>query len=185
MENPLPDGRRPLTLHRTAPMPPDHLNEVGVLTRREIEARVILPLLEAFAGAFGEARVLEIARDVIVALAREQGTAMARDLGSCSLGTFAGALDAWKKGDAYEMRVLEQSDDCFAFDITRCRYAEMYRRLGVPELGSLLSCGRDGALIEGFNPDVTLTRTQTIMDGATHCDFRFARRDPSNPEQRG
>src|SRR4051812_34986327 len=98
-------------LERSEPMPPDRLNEVGVLIRREIEARVILPLLEAFAGEFGEERVLEIARSVIVTLAREQGAALARERGSSTLTSFAGALDAWKKGDAYEMRVFEQSDD--------------------------------------------------------------------------
>jgi hypothetical protein len=52
----------------------------------------------------------------------------------------------------------------------------MYRALGIPELGALLSCNRDFALIERFNPDVRLTRTQTIMEGATHCDFRFERK---------
>lgn len=49
----------------------------------------------------------------------------------------------------------------------------MYRDLGVPELGVLLSCNRDHALIEGFSDNVTLTRTQTIMEGAPYCDFRF------------
>jgi hypothetical protein len=52
----------------------------------------------------------------------------------------------------------------------------MYHRLGVPWLGRLLSCNRDYALIEGFNPDVKLLRTQTIMEGASYCDFRFERR---------
>ena len=45
--------------------------------------------------------------------------------------------------------------------------------MGVPELGFLLSCGRDFALTEGMSPDMELTRTQTIMQGAAHCDFRF------------
>ena len=29
------------------------------------------------------------------------------------------------------------------------------------------------ALIEGFNQDITLTRTQTIMQGAPFCNFRY------------
>jgi hypothetical protein len=37
----------------------------------------------------------------------------------------------------------------------------------------VLSCNRDSALIEGFNPEVNLTRTQTLMQGASHCDFRY------------
>ena len=29
-------------------------------------------------------------------------------------------------------------------------------------------------MVRGFNPDLKLTRTQTIMQGASHCDFRFS-----------
>ena len=64
-------------------------------------------------------------------------------------------------------------DEVFAFDVTRCRYAEMYRSLGLTDLGATLSCNRDGSLIEGFNPNVRFTRTQTIMSGADNCDFHF------------
>ena len=58
-------------------------------------------------------------------------------------------------------------------DPERIDYAEMYRALGIPELGAILSCNRDAALIEGFNPDVAFTRTQTIMGGASHCNFVY------------
>ena len=67
---------------------------------------------------------------------------------------------------------------------TRCRYAEMYRSLGIAEVGALLSCNRDFSLVEGFNPDIALTRTQTIMQGASHCDFRFVAR-PATTSPRG
>lgn len=46
----------------------------------------------------------------------------------------------------------------------------MYRELGIPELGAVLSCNRDFSLIEGYNKDVELTRTQTLMGGAACCD---------------
>jgi hypothetical protein len=49
--------------------------------------------------------------------------------------------------------------------------------LGEPELGFLLVCTADFATAEGFGPDVRLTRTQTIMQGADHCDFRYRRDD--------
>ncbi len=73
--------------------------------------------------------------------------------------------------------MVELSEESFAFDVTRCRYAEMYRSLGMEDLGATLSCNRDGALIEGFNPNVEFTRTQTIMGGADRCDFRFSLRE--------
>jgi hypothetical protein len=45
--------------------------------------------------------------------------------------------------------------------------------LGIPELGTSLSCARDFALINGFNPNITLKRTKTLMEGADCCDFRY------------
>ena len=156
--------------------PADTLNEIGVLKRREIEARILMPVLEALGQEFGRDRVFEVARRVIVDVAQDQGRQLAERMGGNSLRHFATALEDWKKGDAYRMDVLRQDDQRFDFNVTRCRYAEMYRALGIPEVGALLSCNRDFALIEGFNPDVELERTQTIMQGATHCDFRFHRR---------
>lgn len=157
-------------------MPPDTLNEIGVLKRREIEARILMPVLSALGEEFGRERVFEIARKVIVEVAREQGKALAERMGGDSLGHLDAALEDWKKGDAYRMDVLEQTEERFSFNVTRCRYAEMYRALGIPEVGALLSCNRDFSLVEGFNPDVQLTRTQTVMEGASHCDFRFVLR---------
>jgi L-2-amino-thiazoline-4-carboxylic acid hydrolase len=159
-------------------MPPDNLNEIGVLRRREIEARILMPVLEALGGEFGRERVFETARKVIIDVARAQGQALAEKMGGDSLTHFATALEDWKKGDAYRMDVLEQSEEKFSFNVTRCRYAELYRALGIPEVGALLSCNRDFSLVEGFNPAVKLTRTQTVMEGAPHCDFRFELQRP-------
>ena len=36
-------------------------------------------------------------------------------------------------------------------------------------------CGLDFPFAEGFGPDIKLARTQTIMQGASHCDFRYRR----------
>lgn len=154
----------------------DRLNEIGVLRRREVEARIVAPLVEALAAEFGRERVLAIVRRTIIEIARGQGAQLAAQMGDNSLTTFRESLSAWTKDDALELEVLEQSDDRLAFNVTRCRYAEMYRALGLPDLGALLSCNRDFALIEGFNGDVTLTRTQTLLQGAACCDFRYAKK---------
>lgn len=152
---------------------PDTLNEIGVLKRREVEARIVAPLIERFAQEFGRDRVVEVAREVVVDVARTQGGQLAEHLGGNDLGAFAASLSNWTKDDALQITVVEQTEQTFAFNVTRCRYAEMYRSLGVPELGALLSCNRDGTMVEGFNPDIRFERTQTIMNGASHCDFRY------------
>jgi predicted ArsR family transcriptional regulator len=154
-------------------MTEDRLNSIGILARREIEARLAAPLLAALGEAFGREQLLTVAQRVIQDIAHQQGKQLAASLGGCTLAHFAASLEAWKKDDALAMDVLERSNERFSFNVTYCRYAEMYKELGIPELGTLLSCNRDFALIEGFNPDVTLVRTQTIMEGASFCDFRY------------
>ncbi len=152
---------------------PDTLNDVGVLTRREIEARIVAPLIDRLGEEFGRERVVELAREVVVGVAQSQGREMASALGGNDLSVFADSMANWTKGGALEIEVVEQTGDTFAFNVTRCRYAEMYRALGIPELGALFSCDRDGTMVEGFNPDIGFERTQTIMGGASHCDFRY------------
>ncbi len=158
------------------------LNTIGVLKRRLIEARVLAPMLAAMSREFGAERVQTIAREVIRDLAEAQGAQLADVAGGCSLAHFAGTLDRWTADEALTIDVVEQTPERFAFNVTRCRYAEMYRALGVPELGAVFSCQRDGALMAGFNPDVKFTRTQTIMDGASHCDFVYQLRRTPSPD---
>ncbi len=144
-----------------------------LLQQREIEARIVGPILRAFAEEVGHDRALQVVAGVIRDLARESGAELARTLGEVSLSAFARSLDRWREGGALEIQVIEQSPDRLSFNVTRCRYAEMYQACGLADLGASLSCQRDFALAEGFNPEIELTRTQTIMGGASFCDFRF------------
>jgi len=158
---------------------PDTLNSIGVLTRREVEARLLGPLIDAFAQTTDRAQVIATVRDTIAQIARTQGAEMARAYGEATLENFADSLKLWTKDDALVIEVVAKDAQNFGFNVTRCRYAELYRELGMTEFGAVFSCNRDAALIEGFSADIQLTRTQTIMEGATHCDFRYHRRADS------
>jgi hypothetical protein len=162
---------------------PNRLNRIGVLTRREIEARILEPILEAMVEEFGDrARVEGVAAHTIIQIAREHGDQLARELGGRSLHHFRESMKYWVQDGALEIDVLEHTDERFDFNVTRCRYAEMYRALGIPDKGALLSCNRDFSVIEGFDPDTELTRTQTIMQGAPYCDFRYRKKKrPAGP----
>jgi hypothetical protein len=157
--------------------------KLPLLQQREIEARIVGPLIRAFAEEVGRERALEVVAGVIRELARESGADLARSLGERTLEAFARSLDRWRENGALEIDVLEQSPERLSFNVTRCRYAEMYRTLGLAELGASLSCQRDFALAEGFDPAIGLTRTQTIMGGAPFCDFRFRLARPADPDE--
>ena len=155
----------------------DMLNEqVGILTRREIEARILKPFYDAVVTELGEAKANEMLRGIVFDAAKKTGAEMRQRSGSDNIETFAAQWEPWFRGGALEIEVLEQSPERWRFNVTRCCYAEMYRALGMADLGATLSCNRDAALIEGYSDKVVLERTQTIMQGANCCDFHYQRK---------
>jgi len=168
--------------HNPSP-PADYMNAVGLLNRREIEARILSPLLQELSSEFDRDKVWEIARKAIQAAARQQGIQLASSVDKNDLEHFAEIQETWKKDNAILTEVLELTNKRFSFNVFRCRYAEMYQHLGVPELGKILSCERVFALNEGYNPKIKLTRTQTIMEGADLCDFCFELKSTRKPRR--
>ena len=155
------------------PKPDTLTQQIGVLTRREVEARVLAPIIDALGEKFGREQVIDVVRDAIINLSQQQGAEMADAMGGNGCAQFESSLQYWTKDKALTLDVLELNDTTLNFNVVRCRYSEMYRDLGIPELGAVFSCNRDYAMIEGFNPDAKLTRTQTLMEGKSHCDFRY------------
>ena len=145
------------------------------LERRKIEAGVLVPMVQAFERAFGKAAADAVARESIAELAREDGERWARQFGDDIEGV-ARVCDVWSAGGGLEVEPLERSPDRLHFNVVRCRYAEHFKELGLPGLGHLFHCSRDEAVVEAFGGRIVLKRTQTIMEGADHCDFRFSRR---------
>lgn len=158
------------------------LSKIGILTRREIEARIAGPLIKAFTKETGETRALEIVEEVIVSLAKESGEMLRSLVGGNGLEDFAKGMDLWSQDDAVAFHLVEMTPEKITMNVTRCRYAEMYKELGMADLGFMLSCARDFAMVEGFNAEIKLERTQTLMEGADHCDFRFSQK-PDCPDR--
>ena len=149
---------------------------ISVIQQAKIQARVLVPLVKALKAELGDERANSLVRKTLGDLYRRYGEEFWRTKHESNFGKFvASAFASYANEDALDYTVIEQSQDAFEIDVTRCRYAEFYQELGEPELGFLLVCTADFATAEGFGPGVELTRTQTIMQGAGHCDFRYRR----------
>ncbi len=144
-----------------------------LLERRRIEAEFAKAMYEEMVVDLGEQKSIELLGRVAQKLARAMGESLATRDKDNSMSNFADVIPLWQEGGALEITVCEQSDTVFAFDVTRCRYAEMYREIGAEKLGTALSCNRDGSLCEGYNPRIKMSRPETIMAGHNRCNFRF------------
>jgi hypothetical protein len=156
------------------PMDEQKDGELGILARRRIEAAIIAPIYDEMRKAIGEDKARDILRRAIRRAAIDAGAEMAsRAEGGADLESFKSIQSLWTKDDALTIEVIRDAPGVFDFNVRRCRYAETYRAMGLGEIGEILSCNRDGAFCEGYDPRIKLTRTQTIMGGASHCDFRY------------
>ncbi len=117
---------------------------------------------------------MQVASAAIRVDARESGKALAARFGGGSTRELLQVVQqVWAADEALEYDLLEQTKKTLSFNVTRCKYVEMYARLGIKEFGYCLSCSRDESFITGFNPHMKLVRTRTIMQGGEDCDFRF------------
>jgi len=149
------------------------INNVDLIVRREIEALIAVPLIKAYGESFGEKAARDVAQKTIEQLAIEAGKMLKMFAGGDTMQHLQRAIPLFSQGGSLEIEILEAGNTRAAVNVTRCKYAEMYREHGLEDFGYLLSCGRDFALMKGFNPKIKFTRTQTIMEGAAYCDFRF------------
>ena len=155
---------------------------ISGIEQAKIQARVLVPLVKALQAELGEERANAIVRKALGDMYRKLGEKWWKAHGTRNMGDkVASAFEMYAAGDALDYDVLRQSPDAFEINVTGCRYAQFYKELGVPELGFLLVCTSDFPVAEGFGPDIKLTRTQTIMQGAGHCDFRYARTRREEP----
>ena len=143
------------------------------LEQRAIEAAVAGRLIRAFAGEMGLEKAKQVVQSANEETARQAGQDAAKRLGANSLAELAKDVATWGEGGALDMEVLEQSGEVYRFNVTRCGYADKYREMDLGEFGYCLSCCRDAPFAEGFNPAIELVRSQTIMEGADHCDFHY------------
>ena len=137
---------------------------------------MLVPLVKTLQAELGEEQANSLVRKALAQLYRKFGERWWREHGGADVGaTLEMTFDGFAAANALDRQVLSKTPDHFHFNVTGCRYEEFFKQIGAPELGFLLVCSADSHMAEGFG-DVQLMRTQTIMRGATHCDFRYARK---------
>lgn len=157
-----------------AATPPAHPQGLSMIEKRRIEAEILKHVYDQLKDSHGVAVARSTIGEAVRRSALEQAARFAaQSPEGPSLQGFIDMQPLWTAEGALEVQEVGRAENAYAFNVVRCRYSEMYKAMGLGEIGGLLSCQRDGTFCEGYDPKLKLTRTQTIMEGASHCDFRF------------
>ncbi len=148
---------------------------VSLMDEVKAQARVLVPVLKALRAELGAEKANRIVGEAL----RDWSKSLYRRIGSAETGGPKQKFDAiWadlrpRIGDSVERDMLRDDAEARDYNITRCRYAEFFKALGEPDLGTILLCEMDFHIADVGGPEIEFKRTQTIMKGAPYCDFRY------------
>jgi hypothetical protein len=156
-------------------------DELPVLLKRRLQAQVIGPIHAEMVEQLGEEKANAILDAAVRKAAIAEGKEFAKKApgGVTSMAHFIKLFELWTENGALEIDLLEANETTFNFDVTRCKYAETYKEMGLRHIGHLMSCNRDGTFCEGYDPNITLDRQNTIMAGSPRCTFRYNYKKPA------
>ncbi len=145
----------------------------SILDATRIQARIVIPIVKELEKELGKERA-----HAIVGRAIAQNYVAWRD--KLGFEPDSHPRDADGSGPAFpvEHRVVEDTADAYGHDVTGCAFADYFRSIGEPEIGALMTCGVDFAAEAHMRPGWDFARTQTRMQGAPCCDFRWRRKRP-------
>ena len=135
----------------------------------------LIPVLLWLATEFGKDRFLEALQKISFECALVAGQGTARQLPS---NDFAAFIASAKDPDRFSQHILtleivEDAPQAFEVKVTECLWAKIFRDLGAAEIGYALICHRDYGDCQGFNPQIAMTRSKTLMQGDAYCNHRF------------
>lgn len=131
----------------------------------------MVPVIRAMEAKFGEGPVKEVLRQK---LEQDIETVRASPCRQPDFDRAQKSIDIFAAGRALDYEVLSKTERSLDFNVTRCRYQQLMEELDALDLGPYLICDHDFA--PAIRVGMTLTRTQTCMQGANHCDFRYTTR---------
>lgn len=123
---------------------------------------------QAEAGAFVETIMLEVYQPVPAAMFKLSRLRSAKR--ETRVKWLLGMITRYFFTSPFRHRHLP-SKTGVAFDVTVCPLADYFKDQGVPELTAHAACNLDYCAARELGVD--LVRSQTIADGAAHCDFRW------------
>ena len=139
----------------------------SMLEAVKIQARVLIPVVKALEAELGKAQAHALVGKAIAESYAEFIASRTPERDSHP------SADGAALPYPVESAIVENTPESLAIDMTACEFARWFREIGEPEIGALLTCGVDFAVNAKLRPSWSFERTQTQMEGAAFCDFRW------------
>ena len=149
--------------------------EISMLDKVKIQAQVLVPVMQALREKLGRDEADALVKGALRDWSKAIFAGIAEGIDGSPRKKFAAMntalADVTEREVTFDMH--RRDKQALEFDITSCRFAEFFRALSEPELGALLICHVDADIADAGGDEVNFSRTQTLMQGASCCNFRY------------
>jgi hypothetical protein len=150
-------------------------SDISMLDKVKIQAQVLVPVMRALRAELGRDKADALVKGALRDWSKGLFAEIGKDIEGSPYRKFAtmntALADVTMQEVSFDMH--RRDKQALEFDITSCRFAEFFRALGEPELGALLICHVDADIADAGGDEVNFSRTQTLMQGASCCNFRY------------
>ena len=148
--------------------------QAQVLEERYATGAWVLQMMKAH---FGE-EACQVVEKTLGEQAFQHGKKTAEEIGDNSLEAYIKYQLEFARlaGDELECTV-EETESGFQMKYTKCKMADTAKRLGAADEVFYFSCACDKYGAEGFNPNIGLKLTKTLMQGDECCDHFYYYKD--------
>jgi hypothetical protein len=150
-------------------------SDITMLDKVKIQAQVLVPVMRALRAELGRDKADALVKGALRDWSKGIFAEIGKDIEGSPYRKFATMNTALADVTMQEVNfdMHRRDKQALEFDITSCRFAEFFRALGEPELGALLICHVDADIADAGGDEVNFSRTQTLMQGASCCNFRY------------
>lgn len=149
--------------------------DISLLDKTRIQAQVLVPVMRALRAELGREKADAIVTKALRDWSHQVFAAIGEGIEGTPGRKFAKMDKALADATLQEVTVdMHRRDrEAVEFDVTSCRFADFFRSLNEPELGALLVCQTDIDIAAAGASAVSFNRSQTLMQGAPSCTFRY------------
>ena len=149
------------------------MQNLPYLERVKIQIEILLPLYRLLRKELGEEKAAALLREAVAEYGRDLGRQVAEASEGASLDKLRALMPMFTAGNALDVEPVADNEHEVSMNVRGCRYADFFRSIGEPEFGAMVTCEMDFPMTEGIGSDLRMERTQTILTGGSHCDFRW------------
>jgi len=154
------------------------MDPIPYLERVKIQSEILLPLFRRLRDEIGNERACALLRAAVLEYAEALGQSVAATPSGSSLDKLRTLMPIMAAGNALAIEPLVDNTEELSINVRRCEYASYFQALGEAEFGAMITCEIDPPMTTAIGTDLGLERTQTMMRGASHCDFRWRLAQP-------